>query len=72
MWQTIVEYTHSHTPIMNIYTHHFGKAEKKKDCKESLIREAFMGTNITFLFFFYLSPLTYLLYAALAQPELSA
>ncbi len=65
MWQTIVEYTH---PL--IYTHHFGKAGgKKNDCKASLIRETFKGTNITFSFFL---SLTYLLYADLAQPELKA
>ena len=35
MWQTIVEYTH--TLIMNIYTHHFGKAEKKKTIARRLL-----------------------------------
>jgi hypothetical protein len=57
---------------MNIYTHHFGKAEEKKnDCKESLIRESFKGTNITKKNS-HLSPLSYLLYEHLAQPELRA
>ena len=37
MRQTIVKYTHPLTPIMNIYTHHFGKAEKIKTIARSLL-----------------------------------
>ncbi len=67
----VTSYRHS-TLFHYIYTHHFGKAEKKKDCRASLIREEFQGTNKTLSFFSYLSYLTYLLNADLAQPELRA
>ena len=51
MRQITLEYTH---PLTLLF---FGKALKKKknDCKASLIRETFKGTNITFSFFLSLS-----------------
>ena len=44
-------HTSTYITIMSIYAHAFsGKSEKKKnDCKASLLRRTFKGTNTTFL-----------------------
>ena len=44
-------HTSTYITIMSIYAHAFsGKpGEKKNDCKESLLRRTFKGTNTTFL-----------------------
>ena len=65
-------HTSTYTTIMSIYAHTFSvKPKKKNDCKTSLLRRTFKGTNTTFLFSLSLS--IYLLqYADLAQPEMRA
>jgi hypothetical protein len=63
-------HTSTYTPIMSICTHHLGNVGgKKTDCKTSLLRETFEGTNTTFLFSFSFS--IYLMqYADLSHPEM--
>ena len=46
-------HTSTYITIMSIYAHAFsgkpGKKKKKNDCKASLLRRTFKGTNTTFL-----------------------
>ena len=64
-------HTSTHTTVMSIYAHAFSvKPDKKKDCKASLLRRTFKGTNTTFLSFFLSLSIYLLQYADLSQPEM--
>ena len=73
-------HTSTYTTIMSIYAHAFSvnpkkktiKPKKKNDCKESLLKRTFKGTNTTFLSFSLSLSIYLLQYADLAQPEMRA
>ena len=73
MLQTMVEYTHPLTQRLWVYMHIPSRwiRKKKNDCKASLLRRTFKGTNTTFLSSFSPSLSIHLLqYTDLAQPEM--